>query len=81
MSTLCQWYAQGEGPCRRWLALFDVKHIFHILIIKSESKLGGGANTALENARGQPLLLGALAAVLGTLVCSSRSARPPRLYT
>ena len=37
MSTLCQGYVEGSGPCRRWLPLFDVKHIFYILLIKSES--------------------------------------------
>ena len=37
MSTLCQGYVKGGGPCRRWLPLFDVKHISYILLIKSES--------------------------------------------
>ena len=37
MSTLCQGYVKGAGPCWHWLPLFDVKHIFCILFIKSES--------------------------------------------
>ena len=37
MSTLCQEYAKGGGPCRCWLPLFDVKHIFYILLTNNES--------------------------------------------
>ena len=35
MSRVCQ--GRKEVQCRRWLPLFDVKHIFYILLIKSES--------------------------------------------
>ena len=37
--SLCQGYVVEGGPCRRWLPLFDVKHIFHILLIKSGKNL------------------------------------------
>ena len=37
MSTLCQGYVKGGGPCQHWLPHFDVKHLFHILLTKSET--------------------------------------------
>ena len=37
MLTLCQRFVKGGGPCRHWLPLFCVKHIFYILSIKCES--------------------------------------------
>ena len=37
MLMLCQGYVKGGGPCRHWLPLFDVKHIFCIFLIKNES--------------------------------------------
>ena len=36
MSTSCQWYVKGGGPCQHWLPLSYVKHIFYFLLIESE---------------------------------------------